>query len=80
MSQKSTDAASARDNPLIRMRPSHRQYHARCVRTVIRGADMPVLSGLRHILERATKRESEDVPLQRASPSPSVLWCEQACA
>ena len=43
----------------------------------IRGADMPVLSGLRHILERETKLKDEDAPMRRTVPPPSVLWCRQ---
>ena len=41
----------------------------------VRGADMPVLSGLRHILEREIKLKDDDAPLRRAVPPPSVLWC-----
>ena len=41
-----------------------------------RGADMPILSGLRYILERATKRRGEDAPSVRMSAPASVLWCE----
>jgi len=48
----------------------------------VRGADMPILSGLRHILDRATKLKSDDATKRVRSPPPSVLWCEgnRSCA
>jgi hypothetical protein len=47
-----------------------------------RGADMPVLSGLRYILDRATKLKSDDAPARRMSAAPSILWCQpnRSCA
>jgi hypothetical protein len=41
----------------------------------VRGADMPILSGLRHILERETKLKGEDVPARLAPPPSKILWC-----
>lgn len=45
----------------------------------IRGADMPILSGLRHIIEREGRLKREDASARRAAPSPSAL-CEHSCA
>ena len=46
----------------------------------VRGADMPILSGLRHILERSAKHKVDGAPARRAAtPPPAVLWCEQPC-
>jgi hypothetical protein len=48
----------------------------------VRGADMPILSGLRYILDRAMKRKSDDATKRVRLPPPSVLWCEgnRTCA
>jgi hypothetical protein len=43
----------------------------------IRGADMPILSGLRYILDRALKLKTDDAA-KRMTSSPSVLWRDGA--
>ncbi len=42
-----------------------------------RGADMPILSGLRHILERETKIKGEDASAMFSAPPASILWRRQ---
>ena len=46
------------------------------------GADMPILSGLRYILDRSLKRKGDEAPAKAKSTPSSILWCEPraACA
>ncbi len=48
----------------------------------IRGSDMPILCGLRHILERAPKLKAEDTPARRPSVARKAAWSEprRSCA
>ncbi len=48
----------------------------------IRGADMPILCGLRHILERAPKLKAEDAPAGRTGVARKAVWAEprRSCA
>jgi hypothetical protein len=42
----------------------------------IHGAEMPVLCGLRHILERAPKLKGGDAPGRRAGGARKTVWVE----
>ncbi len=48
----------------------------------IRGADMPILCGLRHILERAPKMKGDDLPARPAGALRKAAWGEErrSCA
>lgn len=48
----------------------------------IRGADMPILCGLRHILERASKLKAAEAVARRARAPRKVAWAEarRSCA
>jgi hypothetical protein len=46
-----------------------------------RGADMPVLSGLRYILDHAAKLKSDEAGDDAGPYAPSIVWCEsRTCA
>ena len=47
----------------------------------ISGSDMPILSGLRHILERSPKLRGDDGPVMRAGAQRKAAWSEpRRCA